>query len=912
MRCLLARRKRGLVAALLALVFFATAAPVQAACTAGACVSAGPRLASVDNKRGALLNAVTGALGNSAVNLSVSDWNTVAGGNVDLVRTLNVLQTTMNVSSNQAVLNGTATVSDFLAAAASAATQENKSGLALQLNKLSTQLVGATTPIAIGSLITTSGVVGTTSVNALDLVTGAVQLYNKDNVATTGQTPITVSGVDLGLASVASVKVLAQAIEPPVFVCGGTGTTFHSAAVRVHIDMDLVDVNLDLSAIALPISAKVGDLSLYVEVAQADGAIGTINAITNAMSVTVTPGIAKLFLGYIVPATFFNRTRPLVAGDVTWGNIGLVTLAGVPLGLQAKASAFGTNSAQRTLNFSAAGGYPQTQTAVSSTTSITTLLSTLATNLQVQTPGLNAGVLTGTVNALLSSLVGTLFNVTLLPSLLADVVDPLLGQLGVHVGEVDVNAGGRYLLCPITGCVYDDANHNLRLDTTEAGATGTTLYAKLLDTRTPNADALAAVAVNSTTGMYSLPGYGSGNFYRVVINGNASLSNKTPAAPAGWVPTEMPTLTRDVTILGIDVPLQNFGLYHGSKLSGTVFKDNGVGSGGIANNGTRDGTEAAIVASTVKATDAAGTLTYDTTTSGDNGAYSLWLPFATNGASLKVTQNTPGDWTSVSGNAGTTGGAYVRTTDTTTFTHASGSSYTGVNFGDVPANLFINDGQQTIQPGHVAFYAHSFTAGSAGSMTLALSGPVLVGWNATAYVDVNCNGAIDPTDTLISAAIPVVADQKVCIVVRVFSPVTAPLNTQYPLALTATMAYSTAGFSVNHGRTDLTLIGTATDSGLKLTKVVDKASALPGEVLTYTITYLNQSDKGLTTMKVMDATPAYTVFATATCGAVPNVSISCNASTKPTVGFAGRIEWTFTGTLTPGATGTVLFTVTVQ
>jgi uncharacterized repeat protein (TIGR01451 family) len=165
---------------------------------------------------------------------------------------------------------------------------------------------------------------------------------------------------------------------------------------------------------------------------------------------------------------------------------------------------------------------------------------------------------------------------------------------------------------------------------------------------------------------------------------------------------------------------------------------------------------------------------------------------------------------------------------------------------------------------------------------------------------------------LIAAALPVVADQKVCIVVRVFAPQTAAINTQYPLALTATMAYANAGFSLNHQRNDLTLVGTASDSGLRLTKVVDKASALPGEVLTYTITYLNQSDKGLTTMKVMDATPAWTVFATASCGPVPNVSIACAASTKPAVGAGGRIEWTFTGTLTPGASGTVLFTVTVQ
>ena len=68
----------------------------------------------------------------------------------------------------------------------------------------------------------------------------------------------------------------------------------------------------------------------------------------------------------------------------------------------------------------------------------------------------------------------------------------------------------------------------------------------------------------------------------------------------------------------------NFGLWHGGKLSGTVFKDAGTG-GGTANNGVRDGGETGLPGVTVRLTNSTGTTTHDTAVTDGAGSYTLWI-----------------------------------------------------------------------------------------------------------------------------------------------------------------------------------------------------------------------------------------------------------------------------------------------
>ena len=69
------------------LLALAVSGPVraQAGCTAGACVTAGPRLVSVDSTQGPLLNLLfQSLLPGTSVNLSVLDWNAIATADVNL------------------------------------------------------------------------------------------------------------------------------------------------------------------------------------------------------------------------------------------------------------------------------------------------------------------------------------------------------------------------------------------------------------------------------------------------------------------------------------------------------------------------------------------------------------------------------------------------------------------------------------------------------------------------------------------------------------------------------------------------------------------------------------------------------------------------------------------------------------
>ncbi len=92
---------------------------------------------------------------------------------------------------------------------------------------------------------------------------------------------------------------------------------------------------------------------------------------------------------------------------------------------------------------------------------------------------------------------------------------------------------------------------------------------------------------------------------------------------------------------------------------------------------------------------------------------------------------------------------------------------------------------------------------------------------------------------------------------------------------------------------------------------MDKASARPGDSLTYTLTYTNQGADPLREIAISDTTPAYTRFETAATGDLP-AGLSGVTVTAPAVGGTGALRWSFSGDLPPGATGNVSYTVRVE
>ena len=100
--------------------------------------------------------------------------------------------------------------------------------------------------------------------------------------------------------------------------------------------------------------------------------------------------------------------------------------------------------------------------------------------------------------------------------------------------------------------------------------------------------------------------------------------------------------------------------------------------------------------------------------------------------------------------------------------------------------------------------------------------------------------------------------------------------------------------------------------GFNLVTSVDKANALPGAKIAYTISYTNSGTTTLSDVKIVSPTPPYTTFGASACGTLAAGLTGCAASGKPDVGATGNAEWSLKGTLSPGATGTVTMDVLVN
>jgi uncharacterized repeat protein (TIGR01451 family) len=351
-----------------------------------------------------------------------------------------------------------------------------------------------------------------------------------------------------------------------------------------------------------------------------------------------------------------------------------------------------------------------------------------------------------------------------------------------------------------------------------------------------------------------------------------------------------------------------------NSVSGRVFKDIG-GGGGTANNGTLDGSEAGLPGATLRLTDNSGATTYATATSDGGGYYVLTVPpTLTNTVTLKVVEVNPVGHLSTGAQLGNTGGSYDRASDTLTFTFVPGTTYTNVNFGDVPPNTFQADSQQAGLPNTFVVHPHLFMAGSAGVVTFSVTNtptPAVSNWSAVVHHDLNGNSVLDPGEPVITS-LSVAAGEHLHVLVKDYIPPYAPLNAQNRLTVVASFLYTNASPGLTNAvtLTDLTTVGTPFQVGLNLLKSVDKETALPGEVLTYTITYANKSGDVLRDVILHDQTPAYTVFHSATNGTLPLNLTNC-VITAPAVGASGALRWTFGGTLAPAGTGTVTYKVTV-
>lgn len=474
----------------------------------------------------------------------------------------------------------------------------------------------------------------------------------------------------------------------------------------------------------------------------------------------------------------------------------------------------------------------------------------------------------------------------------------------------------------VVGTVFNDVNHSSSLDASETGTGLSNLYVKLSPSSgsTCSGPATVAALTSNSSGAYTLPAVAQGN-YCLILSNNATLSDITPTRPVGWIGTLNASGVIQLTVVTGAAPPQNFGLYNGSQLNARVFGDTGV-AGGTANDGVQNGAESGLNNLAVSAT--SGGTAIATSATDASGNVVLWLPAATTGT-VVITPTAPSGYLATGGGPGTTTGSYTR--PSVSFTVTSGQIYSGVRFGLIPPNTLAPDGAETLQPGTVFFYPHTFVAGSAGQVSFgvsAVASPAVAGWAETLYQDTNCNAQLDGGEPQITASLSVTAGQQVCVLIREFVPANAPLNAQNKIALTATMTFSGAAAPAANvvSRNDTTTVSGA--GGLRLLKQVQNLTtgsgpatsnnAAPGNTLQYQLSLSNLGSDALASVVVNDSTPAFTTFVSAACpapAALPAGLSACAVSQQPAVGGAGALQWTFTGSLASGSATAVTFQVLV-
>ena len=220
-------------------------------------------------------------------------------------------------------------------------------------------------------------------------------------------------------------------------------------------------------------------------------------------------------------------------------------------------------------------------------------------------------------------------------------------------------------------------------------------------------------------------------------------------------------------------------------------------------------------------------------------------------------------------------------------------------------------------------YAHRFRSYSSGTVLFSLQNSVAtpnLDWASQLYRDANCNQQLDATDTPLTSALNLNANQSICVLVKVLSPSNASSGATYTFAVQSQFVFGDGSLiaePVLQTQRDITRVIADTQGAgnLVLNKAVynvtrdtEGSVALPSEILRYTLHYTNSGDGKLHDFALHDSVPAFThLVGTPTCGTTPSALDTCQAVVDGTA-----LEWQFSGYLPAGAEGEVTFTVQVD
>ena len=461
----------------------------------------------------------------------------------------------------------------------------------------------------------------------------------------------------------------------------------------------------------------------------------------------------------------------------------------------------------------------------------------------------------------------------------------------------------------LSGMVYLDSNHSSTIDPSETGISGVTIT--LQPVAGPN-----IIVTTNAGGAYSSS---------VAPNMNYTIIETDLA---GYISTTSNSL--DVSVVLTNIINQDFLDYRGSRISGTVFRDDGAGNTTntlTANDALQNNLEPGLSGVAVSILN--GVTTIDAALTDGGGNYTLWIPFGSAG-SLNLVESL--NQYAATGN--NIAGASIYKAASLNDVNASsfpigftgGQTLTAYNFGQVPLSVLqpSRTGSAT-SPGTVA-YAHLYRPGTLGAVNLSTISSA--GYTVQYALDTDCDGIVSAAEHAVVISSFTVDQnwtrdaggrlQACALEANIIVPSGKPINQQDISSLRASLVWANSSVIDLRVVTDTTTI--ASIGNLKLGKTVRNVTTgttaatsnvgLPGQVLEYCIDYNNLGITNVSNVIVRDPVPFFTTYFL---GSITLNGLGLSDAADADAGeIVANVVIVRAGTVSPGGTGLVCYRTTIR
>ncbi|GGJ35230.1 GEVED domain-containing protein [Deinococcus roseus] len=297
----------------------------------------------------------------------------------------------------------------------------------------------------------------------------------------------------------------------------------------------------------------------------------------------------------------------------------------------------------------------------------------------------------------------------------------------------------------VSGNVYEDVQPNGSFEPTENWTAGSTVYVHLIQ----SGNVVATTTVGAGTGAFTFSNVNAGTYTLAVSSVSGTVGNPAPGitAPAGWLYINPADGSRQLDVASA-VTGQNFGLYHGSRVTGRVFYDDAFGAASVAdeskaNNGIQDLSEKGASGVTVRATAGVNTVSATTSATGD---FQMYLPHAQFGGQTVVIGHAAQPATG--NNTGNVAPITLATTlndglaASRSYSNASGQTYGTYYFGILHSSSWRPDQSGTTSSPGIIDYTHAYTPETLGNLAFSTAGNLFYG----VFGDTNCDGTFSDTE----------------------------------------------------------------------------------------------------------------------------------------------------------------------